>query len=167
MTLARLGNTSQCPICGSGVHPDAYHCTQCRSFFCYHCRAHLNADDTILQCSNQSCGYYGKWICSVCDTAVKKKESPLEYIEPIDGYWPGWLIASLLVSLLFGWYFTWSSALILFLGMYVGLGYIFQSMDVNIFGKQRTVHMERSSDIYTCICCKNPTKKTSLRQRAG
>ena len=165
--LARLGNITQCPICGSEVHSDAYHCTKCRSFFCYRCRAHLGADEPILQCGNQDCSYYGKWVCGVCNPTIKKQETPLEYIEPIDGYWPVWLIASLLLSLIFGWYFTWTSALIVFVGLYAGLGYILQTMDVNIFGKQRKVSMDRSTDIHACICCSKPTKKTGLRPRAG
>lgn len=165
--LERLGNSTQCPICGSDVHEDAYHCTKCRSFFCYHCRAHLGAEETILQCSNRDCSYYGKWLCSVCNPVAKQQQDPLEYLEPLDGYWPAWLLLSLLASLVFGFYFTWSSAFILFVGLYAGIGYILQSMDVNIFGKQRKVSMDRSTDVHLCICCNKPSKKTGLRQRAG
>ncbi|MFM8570061.1 MAG: hypothetical protein ACKOAU_00550 [Pirellula sp.] len=165
--LARLGNTKQCPICGSEVHEDAYHCTKCRSFFCYHCRAHLVANDPILQCSNQDCGYYGKWVCGVCNPVSKKQESPLEYIEPVDGYWPAWLVISVVLSMIVGWYFGWKSAMIAFLGLYPGMGFVLQSMDINIFGKQRKVVMDRTSEVHLCICCSKPTKKTSLRQAAG
>lgn len=165
--LERLGNAGLCPICGSDVHEDAYHCTKCRSFFCYHCRAHLSGDEPILQCSNRSCGYYGKWVCGVCDPLTKKQQVPLEYIEPVDGYWPAWLVASLLMSLLSGWYFGWKSALIVLIGLYAGVGYILQSMEINIFGKHRRVTMDRSTDVHACICCQSPTKKTGLRQRVG
>lgn len=167
LQVDRLGNTGQCPICGSDVHEDAYHCTKCRSFFCYHCRAHLSGDDPILQCGNRDCGYYGKWVCGVCDPLTKKQETPLEYIEPVDGYWPAWLIASILGSVLTGWYLGWKSALIVLIGMYAGVGYLLQSMEVNIFGKQRKVSMDRTTDVHSCICCERPTKKTGLRQRAG
>ena len=166
LEITRLGNTKQCPICGSDVHSDAYHCTRCRSFFCYHCRAKLGADEVILQCGNQDCGFYGKWVCSVCDPATQKAEPPLEYDEPVDGYWPAWLLASIFMGLLAAWYINWSSALIVFAGMYAGLGYLLQSMDVNIFGKLRRASMERSSEVHSCICCSSPTKKTGLRQRA-
>lgn len=165
--LTRLGNTTQCPICGSDVHEDAYHCTKCRSFFCYHCRAHLSSDDTILQCANQDCSYYGKWVCAVCNPVSKKQEQPLEYLEPVDGYWPAWLIVSLVLSLISLWYFGWRSALIAFVGLYVGLGYVLHSMDLNIFGKQRRVTMDRTTEIHRCICCSEPAKKTGLRQRGG
>jgi hypothetical protein len=50
--------------------------------------------------------------------------------------------------------------------MYAGLGYVLQSMEVNIFGKLRRVSMERSTEVHSCICCCSPTKKTGLRQRA-
>ena len=164
--LTRLGKTSQCPICCGKVHSEAYRCTKCRSFFCYHCRAHLGPQDTILQCGNRDCNYYGKWICSICDPAGKKDEAPLEYIEPIDGYWPLWLIVSIIISLLMVWYTTWAAALIVFVGLYAGLGYILQQLDINIFGKARQVVMPRSSEVHLCICCKQPAKKVTTRSKA-
>jgi hypothetical protein len=53
------------------------------------------------------------------------------------------------------------------IGLYAGVGYILQSMEINIFGKHRRVTMDRSTDVHACICCQSPTKKTGLRQRAG
>lgn len=165
--LNRLGNTSQCPICGSEVHSEAYHCTKCRSFFCYHCRARLGFNEAVLQCGNRDCGYYGKLLCSSCDTPTTKQEAPLEYIEPIDGYWPGLVCVSILVSLLIAWKFTWSAALIAFLTLFAGVGTILQSMQFNIFGKQRHVSMPRTSNHHSCICCNSETKITSIQKRSS
>jgi hypothetical protein len=61
----------------------------------------------------------------------------------------------------------WKSALIVFVGLYAGLGYVLHSMDFNIFGKQRRVTMDRSTEEHRCICCSKPAKSTGLRQRAG
>ena len=96
--LKRRGNVAKCPICGSQVDPEAYHCPACHNYYCYHCRARLLASDTQLQCANQSCDYYGKLVCSVCDPQGEKEEPPAVYEEPEDGYWPLWLIVSLIIG---------------------------------------------------------------------
>ncbi len=30
-SLHQRGNVNQCPICGSGIDPEAYHCPSCRN----------------------------------------------------------------------------------------------------------------------------------------
>ena len=90
-SLARRGDVAKCPVCGTGVDPESYHGSQCRNYFCFHCRARLLDAGAQLQCLNQSCDYYAKLICGVCDPAKEKEEPPSIYAEPEDGYWPLWL----------------------------------------------------------------------------
>ena len=35
--LERRGDVEKCPVCGSRVDRDAYHCPTCRNYFCFHC----------------------------------------------------------------------------------------------------------------------------------
>ena len=91
--LKRRGDVEKCPVCGSHVDAEAYHCPSCRNYFCFHCRSRLVPPDTQLQCVNQQCDYYGKLVCDVCDISHQRDEAPTVYAEPEDGYWPGWLIA--------------------------------------------------------------------------
>ncbi len=103
--LKRRGDVEKCPVCGSHVDAEAYHCPSCRNYFCFHCRSRLVPPDTQLQCVNQQCDYYGKLICDVCDREHERDEEPTVYAEPEDGYWPGWLLLALIT---FGcvWYFS-------------------------------------------------------------
>ncbi len=165
--LNRLGNTSQCPICGSEVHNEAYHCTKCRSFFCYHCRARLGFNESVLQCANRECGYYGKLLCSTCDAPASKREAPMQYNEPIDGYWPGWLLLASITGFAVGLYFTWIAGILTFLTMFVGVGWVLHAMQFNIFGREREVLMERINNYHPCICCQSETKVTSLQKRTS
>jgi hypothetical protein len=156
---SRRGDVEKCPVCGSHVDAESYHCPSCRNYFCFHCRARLIEGDTQLQCYNQDCDYYGKLICGVCDSIVEKDEPPALYSEPEDGYWPAWL---LLVILMTGmvWYFSWYlPALIFAIAAFVGGGYLFQSQGVNIFGREREVEHARKSSYYTCISCQQPVKE--------
>lgn len=161
----RLGDTSKCPICGSNVATEAYHCTHCRNFFCYHCRARQASSETGLQCTNQACGYYGKLVCNICDPEQRKDEPPTVYLEPLDGYWPALLGISVIASLIVWLYSTWLAALIFWFGSYLGLGYILQSMGFNIFGKQRTVSMPRTSKHHQCIGCGQTAKEVPIGSR--
>jgi hypothetical protein len=47
--LLRRGDASQCPVCGSQVSPEAYHCPKCHSYFCFHCRARFADPETQLR----------------------------------------------------------------------------------------------------------------------
>ena len=82
----RRGDVNKCPICGSQVDSEAYHCSACRNYYCYHCRARLLLSEIHLQCVNQNCDYYGKLVCDVCDPLEEQEEEPAVYAEPEDGY---------------------------------------------------------------------------------
>jgi len=165
LPIQRLGDTAMCPVCGHSVHPDAYHCTQCRSFFCFHCRARQADGESGLQCNNKECGYYGKLVCENCDPPHEKQEKPTEYMEPIDGYWPGWLVASLVLSVLVWIYSTWLAALITLIGVYAGLGYVLQAMGFNLFGRTRLVALQRVTQYHSCICCEQTVKKVPVGKK--
>ncbi len=155
----RRGDVEKCPVCGSRVDADAYHCPACHSFFCFHCRARLLPADTQLQCVNQQCDYYGKLVCDVCDSAAEQEEPPTVYAEPEDGYWPAWLAFALLITPLI-WYFTSifvavSSAVVIF----AGGGLFLQQLGINIFGRENRVERPRWSTYHTCIRCRKPVKK--------
>ncbi len=158
-TIARRGDVGKCPICGSSVDHDAYHCATCRNYFCFHCRARLLPSDTQLECVNQGCGYYGKLACAICDCEHNKPEAPLVYAEPVDGYWPFWLVISIIVGML-----VWSLTLWWF-GVFFGIllftagGYGLQKKGFNIFGSESIVTHERTSCYRTCIRCQQPAKE--------
>ena len=165
--IARRGDVGKCPICGSCVDPDAYHCATCRNYYCFHCRARLLPSDAQLECVNQDCGYYGKLVCGICDGVHDKKESPLVYAEPVDGYWPLWLGIALVVGLI-GWYFTiaWFEffkamlfGFFLAISVFVAGGRWLQKQGFNIFGTEAMVTHERSSSYRTCIRCQQTTKE--------
>ena len=157
--LQRRGDVEKCPVCGSRVDAEAFHCPTCHSHFCFHCRARLLPPDTQLQCINQQCDYYGKLVCGVCDKLAEKDEPPAVYAEPEDGYWPGWLLAVLVVSA-FVWYFT---SLLIAIGIaiaaFAGGGYWLQRRGVNIFGREITVEHQRKSAYYTCMRCEQAVKE--------
>lgn len=83
-------------------------------------------------------------------------------MEPIDGYWPLWLLVTLAGSIALWFYTNGLAALIAFVGMYGGIGAIMQSMGLNIFGVERKVAMQRVSNFHSCICCQQPVKVVSL-----
>jgi hypothetical protein len=157
--IARRGDVGKCPICGSSVDPDAYHCATCRNYYCFHCRARLLPSDAQLECVNQDCGYYGKLVCGICDGAHDKKEAPLIYAEPVDGYWPLWLGIALFVGLIV-WYLTvWWFGFFLAISVFVAGGLWLQKKGFNIFGTEAMVTHERSSSYRTCIRCQQTTKE--------
>ncbi len=157
--LKRRGDVQKCPVCGSHVDTEAYHCPSCRNYFCFHCRARLVPADPQLQCVNQHCDYYGKLVCDVCDRAHERDEAPTVYAEPEDGYWPAWLLLALLT---FGclWYF--SSLLVAELaavGFFVVGGLLLHKAGVNVFGKNRIVEHHRKSAYHSCINCGEVVKE--------
>ncbi len=158
--LPRRGNVEKCPVCGSRVDVEAYHCPACHNSFCFHCRARLLPPDTQLQCVNQQCDYYGKLVCEVCDSAAEKEEPPTVYAEPEDGYWPA-LLALVLILVPLVWYFT--SSFLVAVGFavlaFVGGGSFLQRRGVNVFGRENQVEHPRRSTYYTCIRCRQPVKK--------
>ena len=152
-SLERLGDVRKCPVCGSPVDADAYHCPSCRNYFCFHCRARLVPKDVELQCVNRHCDYYGKLVCDVCDVAQEQEEPPTVYEEPEDGYWPGLLVLSLIC---FG--IVWSSAtfwiaILAAIGLFIGGGLLLQWFGVNVFGRRRIVEHQRKSMRHRCIRC--------------
>lgn len=160
--LKRRGDVTKCPVCGSRVDAEAYHCPSCKNYFCFHCRSRLLPSESQLQCINRDCGYYGKLVCDVCDPSCQKQEEPTVYQEPEDGYWPG-LLALAVLALPFLWYY-WSlqNALITSVTLFVLGGGLLQSIGVNVFGKQRTVEHPRTSEYHSCIQCGEAVKKTRI-----
>ena len=155
----RRGNVEKCPVCGSHVDAEAFHCPTCHNEFCFHCRARMCADELKLQCINQECEYYGKLVCDLCDQAGEKDEEPAVYFEPEDGYWPVWLLAVLIVSV-FVWFYAsfLAAAATALLGFVVG-GLLLQLIGLNVFGKKHQVQHERKSLFHTCISCQQPVKE--------
>lgn len=160
-TPARREPVTKCPVCGSAVDAEAYHCPHCGSDYCYHCRAQVHPGDPRLECVNQDCSYYGKLVCALCDRDHEKEEDPAIYSEPEDGYWPGWLIVSLV---LFGylWYrlgFGWA-AVIAVVVYWLG-GRLLHRLGVNIFGRTREVRFRRRSTYHTCLCCGETARRVA------
>jgi hypothetical protein len=156
----RRGDVSKCPICGSGIDPEAFHCAQCHNYFCYHCRARLLKSDRQLQCTDQNCDYYAKLMCSECDEPGIRQDPPVEFVEPLDGYWPLWLVASLIVGGL-TWYYganfaagAWTALALFILG-----GFLIHRAGINIFGGERRIVEERTTTYYSCLRCKQPVKE--------
>jgi hypothetical protein len=118
-----------------------------------------------VQCKNRDCEYYGKLVCCDCDPAHDQQEPPSLYMEPIDGYWPLWLVVTLVASVALGNYTTIIAGVLTFLGLYFGLGYILQLVGYNIFGKERQVELRRISKVHTCLQCNQPAKVVPLHDR--
>lgn len=159
--LKRRGDVEKCPVCGTHVDSEAYHCATCRNYFCFHCRARLLPADTQLQCVNADCSYYGKLICGVCNAKDEKDESPVSFAEPEDGYWPALLLFALVLILILWFFVSFWWALVIAIGVYFGGGYALQRAGVNLFGRTREVEFQRKSSYYTCVCCQQPVKELS------
>jgi hypothetical protein len=155
----RRGDVSKCPICGSAIDADAFHCAACHNYFCFHCRARLLKSDTQLQCGDQNCDYYAKLICSVCDAPTVTEEPPSVFVEPLDGYWPLWLIVAILAGGLTWYNASFLAALFTAMALFVIGGYLLHRFAVNIFGGERRVIQQRTSTYHTCICCKQPVRE--------
>lgn len=159
--IERRGDVGLCPVCGSEINPQAYHCAVCSNSFCYQCRARLLPSDKQLECVNQDCEYYGKLVCSLCDTPEELSHVAV-YIEPEDGYWPVLLVLVLVLSA-FVW--AWSSlgwATLFAIVFYVVVGLLLHRLGVNIFGRERRVEHQRKSLEYHCLCCRQPVKELPL-----
>ena len=154
----RRGSVDKCPVCGTHVDAEAYHCPACHSSFCYHCRARLLPADRQMECLNQSCMYYAKLVCGTCDSRMEKSVPPAVYIEPEEGYWPGLLVLVLvLAAILWVWTsFLW--ALLFAVVVYTVSGYLLHARGFNIFGRERRVEHERKGHFYACLCCHEPVK---------
>lgn len=161
----RRGELDVCPICGSGVHPQAYFCSRCSNYFCFVCRSRVAPTDVSLQCVNRDCDYFGKLVCSQCDPSKTVSEKPFMYKEPMDGYWPAWLLACVLVAIYMVWRTTWIAGVLTLISLYAGLGFLLQSVGFNIFGKERSVELPRSSTTHTCVRCSQPAKPVSLSKK--
>ena len=155
----RLGAVEKCPVCGSHVDADAYHCPTCRNTFCFHCRARILPADSQFQCVSQQCEYYGKLLCDICEDAVEEDLPPAVYLEPQEGYWPLLLIAFLAAA----WYiWSWLSLETAMLCVLIGfplIGYLLHLAGLNIFGKKRRVEHLRKSRFHRCICCDQRVKE--------
>jgi hypothetical protein len=162
----RRGALDVCPICGSSVHPEAYFCSRCSNYFCFVCRARVAPSELALQCGNRECDYFGKLVCNHCDPSTTVAEEPFLYKEPIDGYWPAWLLISLLLSVVVVWRTTWIAGGLAFLSLYVGLGYLLQSVGFNLFGVERNVELPRSSTSHRCLRCGQNAKPVSLSKKS-
>jgi hypothetical protein len=158
--LSRRGDLQKCPVCGSQVDADAYHCPHCHNYYCFHCRARLLGSDKQFQCINKSCNYYGKLVCGVCDPEVEKDEPPAVYLEPEDGYWPLLLFISFTIAVLIG-IATWSflAAMVILFGGFAGCAYALERAGVNVFGRENKVTQPRTTSHYTCICCHQPVRE--------
>lgn len=64
--IRRRAEVEKCPACGWRLDAGAYRCPKCRIYFCYKCRARVGERETQYQCADQSCGCYGKLLCSAC-----------------------------------------------------------------------------------------------------
>jgi hypothetical protein len=158
--LRRRGDLQKCPVCGSQVDPDAYHCPRCHNYYCYHCRARMLGADKQYQCSSNDCDYYGKLLCGVCDPEIQRDEPPAVYLEPEDGYWPLVLLISVVVGAL-TWILTFSfwTAVVILLGGFAGGAYALQRAGVNVFGRENEVKQARTTSYHTCICCQQPVRE--------
>ncbi|TWU29054.1 hypothetical protein Poly41_67530 [Novipirellula artificiosorum] len=156
----RLGDVEKCPVCGSRVDGEAYHCPTCRNSFCFHCRASVLPSEVQYKCTNQPCEYYGKLLCDVCEERVEREEPPAIYLEPQEGYWPLLLVA-LIVAAGFLWAFwtsfRWSSLFVL-VG-FPAIGILLHRLGLNIFGRERRVEHRRTSRFYQCRCCQQQVKE--------
>ncbi len=157
--LWRRGDVNKCPVCGAWVDADAYHCSTCHNYYCYHCRARLVPSDIQLQCVNQECDYYGKLTCGVCDSLTEREEAPSIYAEPEDGYWPGWLALILLAAAITWYYAGYLWAVVLAILAYAVGGFLLHNSGVNLFGKERTVEQPRTSSVHNCIRCGQQVKE--------
>jgi hypothetical protein len=153
--LKRRGNVEKCPVCGSPVDAEAYCCPTCTSLFCFHCRARVLASDPQFQCVNQSCDYYGRLICDVCDSRHEREESPSVYLEPEDGFWPLLLVLAL-ISGAVGW-IGWRLNLlgvILTMAAVFGLGSMLVRLTArSVFGRNVRIEQRRLTPYHTCISC--------------
>lgn len=76
-SLRRLGPQTKCPACGWRIDSDAYRCPKCFIYFCWKCRKRVPKSECQYQCANQSCGCYGKLLCSACTVMVPEYRDTL------------------------------------------------------------------------------------------
>ena len=118
------------------MDPDAYYCPKCRNYYCFHCRARLLASDKQYQCGNKACDYYGKLLCGVCDSEVRKEEPTAVYLEPEDGYWPLLMIASFILAVLTWLASSFSVGLFFGIAAFAGGAYALHRAGINVFGRK-------------------------------
>lgn len=160
--LRRRGNVHKCPVCGSAVDAEAFHCPSCHSNFCFHCRGQLLPSDPQFQCVNQACDYYSKLICDRCDPQVEKDEPPATYIELEDGYWPGLLILVLLFATFVWTASSFMASLIFAVLTFAGGGYALHLAGINVFGRERHIEHPRTSICQICIKCGENVRQCQL-----
>lgn len=115
-----------------------------------------------MQCANRDCEYFGKMVCSHCDLSQITEEKPFLYKEPTDGYWPAWLLLCSILSIYIAWQSTFLAGGLAFLALYPGLGYLMHAAGLNLFGKERSVELPRSTKAYSCVRCAQPAKLISI-----
>jgi len=158
----RRGDIHKCPVCGSAVDAEAFHCPACHSNFCFHCRGQLLPSEAEFQCVNQACDYYSKLTCDRCEPQHEKDEPPATYIEVEDGYWPGLLVLVLLLAALIWIVSSFLAGLVVAVLVFVGGGYALQRTGINVFGSERHVEHPRTSTYQTCIQCGETVKRCQL-----
>jgi hypothetical protein len=104
-------------------------------------------------------------VCSQCDLSQTTEEKPFLYKEPTDGYWPAWLLVCVLLSSYITWRTTFLAGGLAFLALYPGIGYLLHAAGLNIFGKERSVELPRSSTAYSCVRCAQPAKLITLSKK--
>ena len=161
-SLERPKNRSLCPVCGARVHSEAYCCSKCRNYFCYLCRVRLAPQETVLQCSHRPCELFGKFVCCECSETHEEADPPTVYWEPVDGYWPLWLLLSVIAGAVVWYNTTAIAALLTTIGLYAGAGYLMQSAGINIFGKSKRVELQQSRKVYSCNRCNQRSKQIEL-----
>ena len=159
--IQRRGDVRKCPVCGSEVDQDAYHCRTCHNYFCFHCRVRLLESDNHLYCIDPNCEYYGKLVCDVCDVRLEKEDPPALYVESEDGYWPLLLFAVLVLGTVTWYYTSFLTAAGISIGIFALAGFLLHRAGVNVFGRKREVTQSRVSHYHTCVRCKKPVKEVA------
>jgi hypothetical protein len=163
-TTTRSGNVEKCPCCGSAVDAEAYFCTACRNYFCYHCRARVLPGEETFQCLNQVCSYHGKMVCGRCDPKQQVDEPPVIYAEPEDGFWPLLIPLSLIGAAVAWWKWpinfwgalaTAAVAFALLSGLVIKFG-------GSIFGRTRQLEQKRTRVFHTCLHCHQETRSSRV-----
>jgi hypothetical protein len=89
-----------------------------------------------------------------------RQDPPSEFVEPLDGYWPLWLLASLIAGGVTWYYSSFFTGGLTALGLFVIGGILIHLAGVNIFGGERRLIEDRSTTYYSCLRCKQPVKET-------
>ena len=155
----RRGDSTKCPVCGTGIDPSAYRCPKCRVYFCFKCRIQLRRDDKQFECVDQQCDCYGKLLCANCSPPIDFEEPAIENEHKPGAMGPLMVSGAVVAGATFVFFAPLTVAAAVGAATVGGGAAVVKALGGRFFEENTKVETTRTKTARCCIQCKHPVKQ--------